>query len=160
MRRATVAILLAVIASHAAPALARPSPEEIERRTDTLAAELRCPVCQQLSVKDSPSRVSLAFRERIRELVAQGRSDQEVRDFFVARYGEWILLSPPKRGIALWVWLTPVMLLAAGLMTVLVAVRRWTRRAQRLAGVAASRPDAVARARATLARLDDAEAGR
>ena len=157
--RATVAIgvvlLLALVA--AAPAMARAAPlsrAEIERRTDALASQLRCPVCQQLSVRDSPSKVARTFRLRIRELVASGRSDEEVRDFFVARYGEWILLSPPRRGTGLLVWILPPAFLVAGLLLVVLAVRRWTARAANLAQVASTRPDAVASVRARVAAVE------
>lgn len=122
-------VLLAAFA--AAPAWgAAPRDEEVERRVSALAAELRCPVCQNLSVNDSPSDVAASFRARIRELVRAGKSDQEVKDFFVARYGEWILLSPPKQGIGLAVWLTPMLAVLAGLALAAITVVRWTRRAR------------------------------
>ncbi|MGH3113282.1 MAG: cytochrome c-type biogenesis protein, partial [Gaiellaceae bacterium] len=68
----------------------RPGEQEVDRRVAALTAELRCPVCQNLSVKDSPSDVAASFQARVRELVRAGKSDAEVMDFFVARYGEWI----------------------------------------------------------------------
>jgi cytochrome c-type biogenesis protein CcmH len=126
---ALVSIALALVV--AAPAWGeRPDEAEVERRTDAIAAALRCPVCQNLSVKDSPSDVAASFDARIRELVREGKSDEEVKDFFVARYGEWILLSPPKHGIGLAVWLAPLLALVAGLALAGVAVARWTRRAR------------------------------
>lgn len=128
--------------------------EAVERRVDAIAAELRCPVCQNLSVKDSPSDVAAAFRARIRELVLAGRSDEEIEKFFVDRYGEWILLRPPERGIGLAVWLAPVLLLGTGLATVVLAVRRWSLRARRLAEAAAAKPEALAEGRARLDALE------
>ncbi|MGH3032529.1 MAG: cytochrome c-type biogenesis protein, partial [Gaiellaceae bacterium] len=135
--RAAPLLALALAASLvASPAAAADlSPQEVQRRADAVASELRCPVCQQLSVKDSPSDVAATFRKRIRELVVEGRSDEEIKRFFVARYGEWILLSPPRRGIGLVVWLLPALVLAGGLAAVALAVRRWTRRGRRLAAV-------------------------
>ena len=153
MRLAVALIALLMVAQPAFAAAQPASP--VDRRVDALAAELRCPVCQQLSVKESPSKVAASFRKRIRELVEAGLSDEEVRRFFVARYGEWILLSPPRHGIGLWVWLAPVLLLTIGLAIVVVAVRRWTLRSRRLAAVAAERPEALISARAALARLED-----
>lgn len=157
MRPAFVVFVLITVAAWLPASTARaapPSAIEIERRTDALAGELRCPVCQQLSVRDSPSKVSRTFRARIRELVASGRSDQEVRDFFVARYGDWILLSPPRRGTGLLVWVLPPVLLVAGLLLVVLAVRRWTARAALLAEAGAARPVAVAAARARADAID------
>lgn len=162
MRAARAALVLVMLAAAFPASTARgapPSAVEIERRTDALAAQLRCPVCQQLSVRDSPSKVARTFRVRIRELVASGRSDDEVRDFFVARYGDWILLSPPRRGTGLLVWVLPPALLLAGLLLVVVAVRRWTARAALLAQAGATRPVAVAAARARADAIDRELAG-
>ena len=161
MRRAALIVLL-LLAALAAPALAgeRPSSsarDGVSERVSALAGELRCPVCQNLSVRDSPSGVAASFRARIRELVLEGRSDQEVRDFFVARYGEWILLSPPRRGIGLLVWVAPALVIALGLGAVALAVSRWTRRARAAAAVAAEDPAALARARARLEHLEREE---
>lgn len=111
--------------------------DDVDRRVDSLAAQLRCPVCQNLSVKDSPSDVAASFRARIRQLVLRGKSDDEVKEFFVARYGEWILLEPPRRGAGVAVWLAPGLALAGGLVLAAFAVVRWTRRARLLAALPA-----------------------
>ncbi|MDQ2673958.1 MAG: cytochrome c-type biogenesis protein CcmH [Chloroflexota bacterium] len=63
-------------------------------RADALAAELRCPDCQGLSVADSPTSSAREIRRQIDELLADGATDDEVRAHFVARYGEWIRLAP------------------------------------------------------------------
>lgn len=154
--RTTAVVLGAWLAlvAWAPPAAGSGGGPEVERRADALAAQLRCPVCQQLSVRDSPSLPARTFRARIHELVEQGRSDQEVRDFFVTRYGEWILLSPPRRGIGLAVWIVPPLLIVAGLLLVAAAVRRWTARAAAVARAGAAHPAAVA---AAYARLHEAE---
>lgn len=73
-------------------------------RADALAAQLRCPDCQGLSVADSPTRSAQEMRRQIDELVEAGATDDEVRDHFVARYGEWILLSPSSP----LTWVVPV----------------------------------------------------
>ncbi len=127
---ALLTLLLAAVVAAPSWAGGHPADTEVERRTAALAAELRCPVCQNLSVKDSPSDVAASFRTRIRELVRDGKSDAEVRDFFVARYGDWILLSPPKRGIGLAVWLAPALTILAGLALAVATLVRWTRRAK------------------------------
>ncbi len=64
------------------------------QRADALAAELRCPDCQGLSVADSPTSSAREIRRQIDQLVADGATDEEVRAHFVARYGEWIRLAP------------------------------------------------------------------
>lgn len=76
----------------------------------TLAGELRCPDCEGLSVAESPTRSAAEIRRQIDVLLAEGRSPDEVRQHFVDRYGEWILLAPRSP----WPWIAPLLLLAAG----------------------------------------------
>lgn len=146
-----VALALTVNAASAAP----PTPgADVEKRVAQLAAKLRCPVCQNLSVQDSPSSVATSLRDRIRELVLAGRSDDEVLAFFEARYGTWILLEPPRSGISLALWLAPLLLVAGALAITVSAVRRWTARARRLEEAGRARPQALAASYATLTALE------
>jgi len=85
-----------------------------------LASELRCPDCQALSVAESRTTAASAIRAEIDEQLAAGKSMDEVRDHFVSRYGEWILLSP--RGAL--PWLVPVVVLLAGLGGLLLWLAR------------------------------------
>ncbi|MFP5252231.1 MAG: cytochrome c-type biogenesis protein CcmH [Actinomycetes bacterium] len=93
-------------------------------RAEALAARLRCPVCQSVSVGESRSETALAMQQRIRELVAAGASDEEVIGYFVDRYGQWVLLDPPVSGPALALWLLPIVAAGVGLF----AVQRLRRR--------------------------------
>ena len=81
-------------------------------RAAALAAELRCPDCQGLSVADSPTASAREIRRQIDELVAGGATDDEVRAHFVARYGEWIRLAPSSTAL----WLLPFAVVLAGLV--------------------------------------------
>ena len=85
-----------------------------EARVQALGKQLRCPMCQGLSIADSNSSAARAQMGKVRELVAAGRSDQEIRDYFTSRYGEWALLEPPASGMNLLVWLLPLALLVGG----------------------------------------------
>ena len=67
-----------------------------EARVQKLGKQLRCPVCQGTSIADSPSSMARAQLDKVRELVAEGKTDEEIYAYFVARYGEWALLSPSK----------------------------------------------------------------
>lgn len=110
------AVLAAFAIAAALAAAALPRAESAAERADRIAGELRCPVCQGLSVRDSPSETSRAIREVVAQRIAEGRSDQEIRDEFRAAYGDWILLSPPVldwRGLA---WLAPPLVLLAGIV--------------------------------------------
>lgn len=100
----------------------------LERRVREVASNLRCPVCQGLSILDSPSELAQDMKRLVREQVAAGKSPQEIEAFFVTRYGEWVLLKPPAHGANLTVWLGPALLLVAGGLMLWVAVKRWVRR--------------------------------
>jgi cytochrome c-type biogenesis protein CcmH len=102
------------------------APPDLEDRVRDIASELRCVVCQNLSVADSPSDLAKEMRNLVRELVQQGKSPAEIQAYFVSRYGEFVLLSPPKRGFNLLVWLLPFLAIVAGAGVVYLVARRWT----------------------------------
>jgi len=104
------------------------SSTDVEDRVREIASELRCVVCQNLSVADSPSDLAKEMRNLVREQVELGKGRQEILDYFVSRYGEFVLLSPPKRGFNLLVWGLPFAAIAAGACGVYLAARRWTTR--------------------------------
>jgi cytochrome c-type biogenesis protein CcmH len=109
-----------------APQQAGSSPLEpaLEARVQKLGKELRCAVCQGLSIADSPASMARAQLDKVRELVSAGKSDDEVRAYFVARYGEWVLLSPKASGINWLVWLGPALLLVFGFIVIARQIRR------------------------------------
>lgn len=100
----------------------------LEAKTRAVASQLRCPVCQGLSLQDSPSELSQEMRDLVREQLAAGKSPAEVKQYFVNRYGEWILLDPQAHGFNWLVYALPVLLLVGGGAALLVAVRRWSAR--------------------------------
>ena len=115
--------------SETAEAQERPRPaatvnEDVVRE---VAAQLRCVVCQNLSVADSPSEMANQMRGIIRERLAAGEPPEQVVQYFLDKYGEWILLAPRGRGLNLMVWAAPVVAVLAGLIAVGVLLRRWTR---------------------------------
>ena len=125
IRLLTTLTLLGAAGSPVAAQSARPVGEEA---VHDVAVELRCVVCQNLSVADSPSEMAGQMRAIIRDRLAAGESPAQVRQYFVDRYGQWILLSPPRRGFNLLVWIVPLVVAVAGLAVVVLVVRRWTRR--------------------------------
>jgi cytochrome c-type biogenesis protein CcmH len=119
-------VLLAAAGAFAAIALRGPAPARTPAdRVHEIAAGLRCPVCHDLSVADSPAPLARQMRETIARDLQTGKSPDQIRAEFVAAYGESILLAPPSRGVGLVAWLAPALLLAAGLVVALTAVRRW-----------------------------------
>jgi len=122
------AALLAGAGSLAIVALRGPAPSS--SRSDqvrAVASGLRCPVCQDLSVADSPSALAREMRNRIDAELRSGTSPAAIRQEFVNAYGEWILMSPPRHGISLIAWILPVILLGAGVLVAAVSLARWTR---------------------------------
>ena len=93
-------------------------------RGEVIASQLRCPVCQSVSVAESPSDQARDMRQIIAQQVAEGRSDEEIIAFFVDRYGEWIILAPPPRGGTLALWLLPPAAVLVGVMLVVGRRRR------------------------------------
>jgi cytochrome c-type biogenesis protein CcmH len=100
-----------------------------EARVQALGKLLRCPMCQGLSIADSGSSAARAQMDRVRELVAEGESDDEIRAYFVARYGEWALLEPEAHGLNWLVWLGPGGLLVLGVWLIARLLRRAPARA-------------------------------
>ena len=96
-------------------------------RAHRLAAQLRCPVCQGLSVADSPSSTARSIAADVRRRVDEGQSDGEIRRAYVDRYGEWILLLPEGSGLGAVVWALPVAGLVLGGGALALAFRRWRR---------------------------------
>jgi cytochrome c-type biogenesis protein CcmH len=124
-----------------------------EETVHHVAAQLRCVVCQNLSVADSPSEMAGQMRAIVRERLEAGETPAEVREYFVARYGEWILLAPRRSGFNLLVWGFPLAATAVGLALVAVLLRRWTRRPR----VAAAAPPLDAAMRERIRRELEAE---
>ena len=124
MRRAPLLlVLLLPLVAWAGP----PSPVN-EEAVRQIAAQLRCVVCQNLSVADSPSEMANQMRTIVRERLEAGETPEQVVAYFVDKYGEWILLSPRPRGFNLLVWIVPFGGIAAGLVVIFLVARRWSRR--------------------------------
>jgi cytochrome c-type biogenesis protein CcmH len=122
-RALTVALMIVV--ALASPARAT---HVSDQTVHDVAAQLRCVVCQNLSVADSPSEMAAQMRAIVRERLEAGETPEQVREYFVARYGEWILLAPRRAGFNLLVWGFPLAALAVGFAIVAVLLRRWTHR--------------------------------
>ena len=98
--------------------------ENFSARFRKLSEELRCPTCQGLSVKDSEAGFSNSIKDKIRELMKNGKSDKEILAYFVKRYGEWILRAPTKSGFNLVLWILPGAGISIGLFFVLFRSKR------------------------------------
>jgi cytochrome c-type biogenesis protein CcmH/NrfF len=97
---------------------------ELEAATDALSGIMRCPVCQGLSVNDSPSESARNMKRQIRAMVAAGYDDEQILSYFEAAYGEFIRMVPRAKGFNLLVWFIPAFGLLAGLGMVMMTVRK------------------------------------
>ena len=93
--------------------------DELTRRTQEISATLRCPVCQGLSIADSPSEMAINMRTEVRSMLERGYTREQIEAHFVSSYGEFVLLKPRN---AL-VWILPVVALIAGGVLVVVKLR-------------------------------------
>ena len=123
----TPALLLAALlaaplaAKEAPPAAADPV---LEKRVMALAEELRCLVCQNQTLAESNAPLAEDLRNQLRERMREGKSDREVVDFLVERYGDFVLYRPPLKATTVLLWFGPLLLLAAGFGVLLRRVRR------------------------------------
>ncbi|MFN3477490.1 MAG: cytochrome c-type biogenesis protein CcmH [Candidatus Methylomirabilales bacterium] len=125
--RMIVIVVLLVLVGGLTPLSVARDEQDLEQEVRRIASLLRCPVCQNLSVADSPSELAQEMRELIKERLLKGESREEVIAYFVSKYGEWVLLAPPKRGFNLFVWLLPFLAVLGGLGGILILLRRWIR---------------------------------
>jgi len=120
-----VTLAISPVRGQAAPPA--PADSALEARTSAVASQLRCPVCQGLSIQDSPSELAQSMRAVVRDQLAAGKSPDEVKAYYVSKYGEWILLAPKPSGFNLLAYLLPVVVVLGGGLLIALAVRRWTR---------------------------------
>ena len=108
------------------PAVAAGADSALEARTAAVAATLRCPVCQGEAIQDSPAELAQQMRAVVRDRLRAGETPDQIRAYFVSKYGEWILLEPTSSGLNVVLYVLPVLLVIGGLAFVVVLVRRWT----------------------------------
>ena len=143
-RAPLLGLALALVLAAGAAAQAR---RVAEQQVQDVAAQLRCVVCQNLSVADSPSEMASQMRAIVRERLEAGEAPEQVVQYFVERYGEWILLSPRRHGFNLLVWVMPAVAVVVGFTLVGLVLVRWTRRGAAAGPVPPTPVDAAMRER-------------
>jgi len=112
MMRPAIFCLLMVLLSVSAHARAEQVREDpVERRMLSIAKDLRCAVCQNQPVSESNASLAQDMRQIVREQIRAGKSDDDIKRYFVERYGDYVLMKPPARGFGSLVWLGPIVLL-------------------------------------------------
>jgi cytochrome c-type biogenesis protein CcmH len=142
LTRLAVVVLIAWTSSAAGQA---PADVALETRLKTLENELRCLVCQNQTLAESNAPLAEDLRTEVRELAVAGKSDDDIRAYLVARYGDFVLYKPPVKSTTYALWFGPFLLLAGGIIVWLVVLRRRAR-------IGAMQPHADAPADASTAR--------
>jgi cytochrome c-type biogenesis protein CcmH len=122
----SIAMVLFATATLAIDPTRLPDPA-LQARYVALSHELRCLKCQNEAIADSPSDVAQDLRRELRELLLAGKTDDEIRDFMVARYGEFILFRPRMSARNTWLWFGPGILLIGGALIAVRIVRQRSR---------------------------------
>ena len=124
--RAILAVLLFALAANAFGQAAEVTNADpvVEARLKGLAEELRCLVCQNQTIADSNAPLALDLRNQIRTQIALGRSDAQIREYMVQRYGDFVLYRPPFKATTVVLWLGPLLLVAVGTAVFVGIVRR------------------------------------
>ncbi|WP_235893143.1 cytochrome c-type biogenesis protein [Pelomicrobium methylotrophicum] len=126
MRRPWMLLAIALMAFPVMGKEATPVAEDpvLEARLQKLAKELRCLVCQNESLADSNADLAHDLRREMREMMKQGKSNREIVDFLVARYGDFVLYRPPLKPTTAALWAGPFVLLATGAVALAIVLRR------------------------------------
>jgi len=120
-------IILIVLLAFASGAFAQADPV-LDARLKKLEEELRCLVCQNQSLADSNAPLADDLRREVRELALQGKNNDEIKQYLVARYGDFVLYNPPVKGTTWLLWFGPFVLLAVGGVIWWIVMRRRSRR--------------------------------
>jgi cytochrome c-type biogenesis protein CcmH len=133
MKRMFVLLLAALACAFAVAKEATPLAEDpvVEQRLIAISEEMRCLVCQNESLAGSRAELAQDLRRELRELIRAGKSDAEIKDFMVSRYGDFVLYRPPVKPTTWLLWGGPFVLMIGGVIALLVYLRR---RGQAVAG--------------------------
>ena len=121
-----IAIVVVTVAALSIAAFGTRSAPTAQDRVSSISRTVKCPVCSGESVAESNAPASQEIRRQIAEQVQQGQTDDEIRSFYAAKYGQAILLTPSASGVNALVWILPVVALAVGIAALVIVFRRWS----------------------------------
>ena len=121
-----VLALTAVLSAQSVELRSFKSAEE-EARFKALSEELRCLVCQNQSLADSDAELARDLRREVHEMIDAGKSDEQILDFLVARYGDFVLYRPPLNASTLLLWIGPFVVLLGALIALIISIRKRAR---------------------------------
>jgi cytochrome c-type biogenesis protein CcmH len=118
------AALLLAFCAHAKEAVPLAEDPVVEQRLIAISEDMRCLVCQNESLAASRSDLAQDLRRELRELIRQGKSDEEIKTFMVSRYGDFVLYKPPVKPTTWLLWLGPFVLMIGAIVGFFMYVRR------------------------------------
>lgn len=121
-----IAALVVAVAALSVAAFGTRSAPTAQDRVSSISRTVKCPVCSGESVAESNAPASQEIRRQIAEQVQQGQTDDEIRSFYSAKYGQAILLTPSASGVNVLVWILPIVALALGVAALVIVFRRWS----------------------------------
>ena len=101
---------------------------ELDRRTQEVGSLVRCPVCQWMSIADSPSEMAVNMKGQVRELLSRGYTEEQILEYFELSYGQFVLLRPKFEGVTAAVWIIPIIALLAGIGITFFSLRKLSRK--------------------------------
>jgi cytochrome c-type biogenesis protein CcmH len=116
--------------AHAGVALPVAEDAELEKRVMAVSGELRCLVCQNQTIADSHAELATDLRNQVREMLKQGKSEQDIVDFMVKRYGDFVLYRPQMKSSTAWLWFGPFVLLLLAFVVLAFKLRQRRRMMQ------------------------------
>ncbi|TAK99666.1 MAG: cytochrome c-type biogenesis protein CcmH [Aquabacterium sp.] len=122
-----LAVQLSAVVASAAVAATAPGSAELDEHVNRVTSELRCLVCQNQTIADSQAELAVQLKNEVRQQLAAGATDDQVKDFMVQRYGDFVLYRPPVNQSTLLLWAGPLLLLTLGLT---LFVWHWRERRQ------------------------------
>ena len=121
-----IAVVVVAVAALSLAAFGTRSAPTAQDRVSSISRTVKCPVCSGESVAESNAPASQEIRRQIAEQVQQGQTDDEIRSFYAAKYGQAILLTPSASGVNVLVWILPIVALAVGIAALVIVFRRWS----------------------------------
>ena len=121
-----LAVAVVAVAALSVAAFGTRSAPTAQDRVSSISRTVKCPVCSGESVAESNAPASQEIRRQIAEQVQQGQTDEEIRSFYSAKYGQAILLTPSASGVNVLVWILPIVALALGIAALVIVFRRWS----------------------------------
>ncbi len=148
-----MAVVVVIVSLWSVLLLTASTHKTLDQRVNEVGAQLKCPICQGESVADLPSLLAQQMRDVIRTQLQEGKSEQEVIQYFEDHYGELIVWSPPWQGFTLLAWLVPIALVSGGAVLLFFTLRDWST----FAPASATGLGGVSEDDRKLARIDEAE---